>query len=269
MRIFNITFATIALALLASSCNKSESVSSDWGYGSVDFSCTTLSSVGEDSRSEEEESRYIIPESLIPSTEDIIVLISGSYIDPDSSDECSYSYGPLTLGEYSNSLPMMVASSDYNAKFYIGEQGKEGEEATYFSGSTPFEVVARAEMTQSVVISLQNSIIALEATDIFSAYYLNASFTVETSAGNSFSFEIPNEKIVFVEAGTTLSLSGVATKSSGESVTFNKSVIGNTTSQTMSRIKISAESIGGENINITLDDTITEVEATTIELNQQ
>lgn len=269
MRNLKRTFAIIGLLLIVVSCSKDESAftsADEWGTAS--FDCSMLSSVSCTTRSSD---IYYIPEDLIPATGDIVLKITGSYIDSETEQSTSYSYGPLSLSTYNTSQPMMIASDDYNAQFSWGTAGTEGESAPYFSGETDFEVIARGTTTEDVSLVLQNSIITVEFDEMFENYYSDASFTVSTGSGNSFDFSSDTtDAIVFVEASTTLTLSGSATKTrDGSSITFNAAVIGQTTAQTLSRINITADSIGGENINITVDDTITEMEPTQIELNPQ
>ncbi|MFR9620575.1 MAG: DUF4493 domain-containing protein [Rikenellaceae bacterium] len=258
----------VGAVLMMGSCNRSSDLGAvdESMCGTTSFNCSTQSIVVEMTRAE---SSYTIPADKVPSVDDLTVVIGGRYIDSTTQEESTYSYGPLLVSEYNEALPKMVASSDYSASFYYGEAEAEGEDACYFAGSIDFEVVARGATNEEVTVTLQNSIISMTNDEMFSNYYTDAVFTVKSSSGNSFVFSLPSEKIVFVEAGTTLTLSGVANKvSSGESVTFNATEIGQTTARTMSRINVEANSgVGGENISITLDDTITEMEEITVELN--
>lgn len=264
------TFAIISALLTMVSCSKNDnSATSVEEWGTTTFDCSMLCTVGQITRAVDE--LYYIPENLIPSTSDIILEITGSYIDSETSETTQYSYGPLTLSDYADSQPKMIASDDYNAIFYWGTAGTEGETAPCFNGEVDFEVVARGETTEEVFLTLQNSIICVEFDEMFKNYYTDAAFVVSTGSGNSFSFSADStDKIVFVEPSTTLTLSGSATKlRDGSSVTFSATVIGQTIKQTLSRINITADGVGGENLNITLNDTITELEPTIVELNPQ
>ncbi len=262
-------FAVISSLLIVASCSNDQSAATSADeWGTTSFDCSMLSAVNCTTRSEE---LYYIPESLVPSIDDITLKITGSYIDSETTETTSYSYGPLLLSDYNTSQPMMIASDDYHAEFSCGTAGVESETSPCFSGEVDFEVIARGDTTEEVALVLQNSIICVEFDAMFESYYTDASFTVSTGSGNSFDFSATTtDKIVFVEAATTLTLSGSATKArDGSSVTFNAAVIGHTSAQTLSRITITADSIGGENINITVDETITEMEPITIELNPQ
>lgn len=259
----------LCLLLIVASCNRNDSATttqSEWGE--VTFECSILDVVDQTTRSSQ---IYTLPEDLVPSAEELTLEISGSYIDPENQLTTPYSYGPLLLSDYTASKPMMIASDTYNAKFHWGEEGVEGESSPYFSASVDFEVIARGSTTEQLTISLQNSIICMEFDDIFSNYYTDAAFTISTGSGNSFDFSAATiDKIVFVEASTSLTLSGSAVGiRDGMSVSFNAAYIGSTTKQTLSRINITADSIGGENLNITLDDAITIIEPIVIELNPQ
>lgn len=265
MKNFKIIFISVAALLMVVSCNLKESVESSLEWGTVDFDCTTLDWVEQMTRTA---SVYSIPSELIPSADDLLLEITGSYIDPDTASSEEFAWGPQSFSDYRESLPMIYSGESYSARFYSGSAGAEGDTAAYFSGSVDFAVVARDSLTLEVSVGLTNSIICVESDELFDGYYSDATFTVATSSGGSFDFSLPSSRIVFVEAGASLTLSGSATKrSSGESVTFNATQIGSTSSRTMSRITITTGSIGGQNITITLDDTVTEVEQTTIELN--
>ncbi len=261
--------ACIGSLLILASCSKaSDGATSVNEMGTASFECSMLSSVDEVTRAE---NHFEIPQALIPVADDVELTINGTYIDAETEQVTDYSYGPLTLADYHKSQPRMVASADYHATFTHGTKGDEGESAPFFSGAIDFEVIARGKTIEPVTLKLENSIIALEFSDIFESYYTDAEFTVTTASDNSFEFTAQTlDKIVFVEPATTLTLSGFATKlRDGSHVTFNAVEIGSTTAQTLSRINITADAIGGEIINITLDDTITEVEPTEIELNPQ
>lgn len=256
--------AFIGLIILTISCSKDNiEYSENLEYGSVVFSCQTQSSVLESTRSS---AIYTIPDYLIPEVDSLIIEISGSYLSSEQEQE--FSFGPSTIYEYNTEPPIMVASEDYSAQIYFGQEEIEGDSAAYFGASVNFEVVARGSTTEEVKVYLQNSIISIEADEIFSNYYSDAVFTVTTQAENSFEFSLPSQRIVFVNAESILTLSGTATRN-GQTTTFSPAEIGITSPKTMSYIEITASSVGGQSINITLDQTVTEMEPTIIELNPQ
>lgn len=265
---FKTLLTFLSAALLLSSCSQRSDISTaiNRGSGMVSFNCTTHNEVDEITRSSS--GSYTIPNEFVPLEDDLTIAISGSYIDAETKEECDYSYGPMILNDYNALQPEMVAGGNYTAHIFSGDVLVEGEGAAYFSGIVDFEIVAEQETSKEVVVSLQNSIITLEVDSFFTSYYSSASFTIKTSAGNSFEFVVPSQNVIFVEPNTTLTLSGTAQKMSGEIVTFNENIIGVTKAQTISRISITGGNIGGESINITLNDTITEMKSITVELNQ-
>ncbi len=260
---------TIFCALtLAVSCNKEGATpSSKAGMGSVSFTTSVMDNVNEYTRAEEV---FTIPSDLVPESEELIIDITGSYVDPQSGETENYSYGPKTLAEYNVAQPMLYASDDYTATFHYGESGVEGEDGAYYAATTEFEILARGTAEESVTVDLQNSIVRVECDDMFAGYYTDAQFKVTTGTGNSFTFDAPTDKLVFVEAQTTITIEGSATKVNGGSrVTFSPVEIGTTSAKSISRIKVAASSIGASNLTITLDDTLTEMEITSVELNPE
>lgn len=268
MKIYRRILTTLAVALVTTACSLDEidysDSSAELEYGSVSFACTTLTAAIEATRADE---GYTIPDKYVPKTDSLLVLVTGTYVD-DNWLWADYSYGPVTVLEYNTELPFMVADGFYSAQIYYGDAAIEGDSAVYFNASFDFDVVARDTVTMEVSVPLENAIVAVSADEIFTNYYTDAVFTVVTGAENSFEFNVPTDKIVFVEADTELTLSGTATRN-GQRVTFNSTSIGTTAKQTLSSINITASSVGSQTINITLDDTITQIEATTIELNPQ
>lgn len=268
------TLVIVTAALAVVGCNRGDgtaTTSTNEELGQVSFSCSIEGGVAITTKSTKTESLYEIPENLIPSSDDLTLNISGSYTDPDSEEEKSYSYGPLLLSTYSSYTPYMYVGSDYLATFSYGNADDEGESMPYFYGDVTFDIIARGSTTEEVEVSLSNSMIALEVVDdIFMNYYSDASFTVTTGAGNSFEFVVPDDKVIFVQAGTSLTLSGSATRN-GASVIFNSTTLGTTTAaQTLHTIEINVgTSIGGGDINIILDDNVVEMDVTTIEVNPE
>jgi hypothetical protein len=125
---------------------------------------------------------------------------------------------------------------------------------------------------KTITASLTNSVISLECGEWFKKYYSEAQFTVQTEAGNNFSFTHSSspDTPIFVKPGSKLLLKGTAVKAqNGVKVEFPQQQIGVTTARTWHKIRIDASQAGQGSISIRLDDTLTEVPPQEIELNPE
>ena len=135
-----------------------------------------------------------------------------------------------------------------------------------------FTILARKTIQKTITASLTNSVISLECGEWFKKYYSEAQFTVQTEAGNNFSFTHSSspDTPIFVKPGSKLLLKGTAVKAqNGVKVEFPQQQIGVTTARTWHKIRIDASQAGQGSISIRLDDTLTEVPPQEIELNPE
>lgn len=278
----------MAALLLATSCTKSASTSDEpnIGYGrlAIEFSADsaiTMTTTRSDS------DKYYLDAALIPSQEEFVLTIEGSYIDSESGEtkQLSRSYENLEAYNTAESLdgetaPPTLPAGDYT--FTLSDGGDTAEESAMnvcFSGSTSITLYAQDfDATACVTVSMQNAAIALETSEYFDGYFAGgATLKLSTEGGASISYDsydYDEQTILFVAPLTTLYLEGTATKQaptedpeSAPTVTFVKSEIGSTTAGTLSRVVVDAAEAGGGKISIILDDTITEIIYETIELN--
>lgn len=212
-----------------------------------------------------------LPESVVPSTSDFSLLLTGTYVDYDTNETESYYASYPSVAGYNEELPMLQSSDDYHATISYGDADAEGEDCAAFAGSLDFEIVARKASSAEITASLVNSAIRLECSEWFKNYYTDATFTVTTASGSTFTFDIDDDAstLIFVKAGTELMLEGSATKSNGFDVSFQKESIGVTTKRTISTIVIDAGEAGGGSISINFDESTVDVDPIDVELNPE
>lgn len=155
-----------------------------------------------------------------------------------------------------------MPSGDYTATISYGDPQQEGSTAFCYQGALDFTILARKTIQKTITASLTNSVISLECGEWFKKYYSEAQFTVQTEAGNNFSFTHSSspDTPIFVKPGSKLLLKGTAVKAqNGVKVEFPQQQIGVTTARTWHKIRIDASQAGQGSISIRLDDTLTEV----------
>lgn len=236
------------------------------------------------------EGSYILAEELIPTESDFdITIYTRSYDDDgvpvyelvekyDSVEE----YNTAEEDENDSSIltPPYLTAGEYTAtitnKYDISEESATN---ACFAGGVDFTVVARkTDSESSIEATLQNSIIRMEVTDQFNEYFEGgATLTLTTEAGGELTLDFPidegaTEQILFVAPETNLYLSGTAIKQdpgngTQPEVTFVKSNVGVAITATMNTVIVDAEDVGQGSITITLNDSITKINTTSVDLN--
>ncbi len=260
-RIFNL----MAVTILFVGCTKETNLNTQLGEGSISFECQTQLSVSETTKASD--ATYELPESLIPAGDDFALALTGEYLNSETGLMESFSANYESIALYNETLPTLGAGN-YKAVATYGEITEEGAEAACFGGEVEVTVVAD-ELTQATIIAaLLNSAIKVETTEWFDNYYEDAQFTVMTSAMNEFTFEPNDGEMIFVAPSSTLTLSGRATNAqTGAEMTFSAVEIGETTARTLSTILVDASLAGSASLNITFDQTLTEVQLGEVDLN--
>lgn len=265
---------TLGALLLSFACSKQSSNDLSCSYedlkGSMGFVCVIDNATNLDTKSvddniwnnlEQSDGKIALPDEMLPSTNLLSLSIEGEYIIPDEDLGIQVDGGPtekyslsgLTLGEYNADLPYLYGG-DYTLTLTYGEPTDEGYNKPYFYGECDFTIYGRKSDTKSTTVELSNSIIrAIETTEYFDNYYTSAEFTITTSQGNSISLDPGIQTLYFVEAGTTLTLSGSAVKSNGYTVTFSGE-IGKTEANSCYTITVDAENVAGNSISVNFND---------------
>lgn len=268
---------TLLMTIIAISCTKQEAGDSvttfpEDALGSVSFECLIENSTTTDTKStedniwnnlEEEDGKIALPDDILPSVDDFSVSIEGQYIIPDEETGvqepdgtvADYSLTGLTLKEYNDDVPYMYGG-DYAIILEYGSSTDEGYNKPYYYKEYDFEVIARKYDVKSISLELSNSVIReIQTTDMFNNYYTDCSFKITTTSGTEIELETGVKTLFFVEAGTTLTLSGTATKENGYDVSFS-GVIGTTVANTCYTITIDATDVGQGGISVEFNDDI-------------
>lgn len=224
------------LALLGGGCSKEEIPETTDGEGSVEFRTTTCSEVD----SQTTRAQTSLPDNCKPSGNSFKLVVKGK----EGTATAEYLAEYTTLSEYT--APFMP-SGDYTATISYGDPQQEGSTAFCYQGALDFTILARKTIQKTITASLTNSVISLECGEWFKKYYSEAQFTVQTEAGNNFSFTHSSspDTPIFVKPGSKLLLKGTAVKAqNGVKVEFPQQQIGVTTARTWHKIRIDASQAG-------------------------
>lgn len=279
----------VASALVGCSADDKPTMPAD-GKGNVELLCSTSSSIASVVTRAGEE--FALPESLVPTSDELILTLTGTYTfkdkqQDDALTQATYEWehnGTGTVADYAAENPALEAgvydvdlhhySNAYEASVRYGNPDEEGVGKVYFEGVSP-EFYVYPERTEQVNIGVElaNSCYTLSVSEWMMNYYTDVVLTIHT-ADNSFTFEPDAEnhtsELIFVKPGQMLSLSGSATKAqNGVEVTFDKTTIGSEAlaAKTHYAIEVDHSTAGGGRLVISFDDTFTEVEAESAELN--
>lgn len=166
----------------------------------------------------------------------------------------------------------------YTARIAHGDPDAEGADKAFYAGEKTFDLQARRTNTVSVTARIANSQTEIRATKQFLCYFHDAKFTVTTGSGNVFTFTPgvePADEAVFVQAGTTLTVTGTARRQSptggedGPEVEFTVAPLTAAKPRTCHIFTFDAADAGSATVKIVLGDDQTTVEPVTVELNDQ
>ena len=175
-------FFAIALAVVATACHTNEG-DKRVKVGSIAINAATRREVSNTS----EEGRFYLTD--VPAVEDLRVDIVGS--------EYAQSWSSLSAFNAECAEGLTFTSAPYSITLSHGEMGAEGWSKPYFKGSTTVEVPQFGLTAEAnVEVVLQNSIIAIEATDEFKGYFPQHSFKVKNIA-----WETEKGELLFLNAG--------------------------------------------------------------------
>lgn len=281
--------AAAASMLVGCSADDKPAMPAD-GKGNVQLLCSTSASIASVVTRAGEE--FALPESLVPSSDELILTLAGTYTFKDKHNdnaltEATYEWelsGTGTVADYAAENPALEAgvydlenhryANAYEASVTYGTPDVEGAGKAYFVGASPeFYIYPGQTKEVDINVALANSCYTLSVSEWMMNYYTDIVLTIHT-ADNNFTFEPsaenPSTELIFVNPGQMLSLSGSATKAqNGVEVTFGKTTLGSEAlaARTHYTIEIDHSTAGGGSLLIAFDDTFTEVEAETVELN--
>lgn len=185
-----------------------------------------------------------------------------------------------TVAEYNAEAPLLKAGQ-YTAKVSWGDPEAEGVDKPFYSGERTVEVRALETRTETITARIANAQAAVTVTERFLRYFHAARFRLETGAGNLFEFEPETAGAytpVYVEAGTSLTVSGTARQQSqtgvdeGPQVTFSPERIADlkleaTRPRTLHTFEFDAPDAGSATLTIALGEGEYEVVPLDVELN--
>ncbi len=270
----NKRLSVLLLTLLAAcSTDDSQDITMDEGMGRMNLSVEINDEI-EASISTRATESYSIPTELVPESGDLKLSIYKKSGSEETIYELYQEYA--SLDDY-NAPSMPIGH--YTATVESGEGiDVESETNAVFKGSIDFTVTDSEEAGESAIsASLANAIVSIQVTDAFNNYYAGgATLTLSTENGGDITIDFPNasstDKILFVAPETTLYISGTAVKQdpgtgTAPTVTFAKSEVGVATTAMMNNIIVDATETGGASITVTINDTITTVSTTTVDVN--
>lgn len=254
----NYLFALLASAAVAAGgCSKNESPAAPQGSGTIRFAATP--DVTLTTRSEVEAT------SRIPQSDEFSLRITGEGYDREWP----------SLGEYNAELPLLT-SGEYTAEVSYGDPAAEGVDKACYYGTKTFRILPRKNIQEVIEPAIANSQVLVTSTESFRKYFHEASFTVTTSAGNRFTFTPGAEtgdQVVFVEAGTRLTLTGQALLQSqtgtafDRAYTFPEQTLEQTVARTRHTFCFDARDNGSATVTINLYDEYLDERTITVELN--
>lgn len=189
-RLAYICFAT---ALLAGCSNEEQAETLPQGMGRIAVRCGADLTV--DTRA-----------TVLPAGDDFSLSLSGD----------DYAESWATVAEFAAEERLFPAGT-YTATIAWGDPEAEGPDLPYFLGTVTTPVLARRVNTIEIEARIANSQTRIMATEQFLRYFHDAEFTVTTGAGNSFDYTPAagrDAEPVFVQAGTTLTVTGTARQQS-------------------------------------------------------
>ncbi len=248
--------------------------------GSVALSVSVCREVSSSSEARSEESTldiYEIPSELIPVVEELPLTI-------ECDGEVYAEYESVSAYNEANSdgetlSPPMLPEGEYT--FILTSGGDETEESATnacFYGELTVDVVARDyDAEGAVTLSLINSIVRISTTEAFDTYFVGgAQLTLSTEGGATIEYNTldKSDEVLYVASSTALYLEGVGVTQpstedvgSSSSVTFARSLIGETTSGQMSSVVVDSSVTGEASITITIDDEVNYIEYDMFDLN--
>lgn len=243
-------------AVAAGGCAKNETPADGNGYGTLRIDCRPDAMIT---------TRAEIAVTPVPTAEELALTISGT--------EFSKTWESLSAF---NDAGETIPAGSYTAELRYGDPKAEGVGKVCYYGSKAIEIVARQRVEETIPVQIANAQVLVSATESFLNYFHDATFTVTTSAGNRFTFTPGAEtadEAVFVEAGTTLTLTGTAKLQSQTGTAFDRNYafpeqrLDRTVARTRHTFLFDARDNGSATLTINLDDGFLDERTIDVELN--
>ncbi len=208
-------------------------------------------------------------------------ILSRANITAPSTDEFSlritgteYEGRWSTIADFKQSDPLFK-EGDYTAFVTYGNSKAEGANLPCFGGEQSFTVTARQRAKVTINAQITNSQAVVRTTESFRNYFHDATFTLKTGSGNTFTFTPTadnSEEPVFVQAGTSITVTGKAYhqtqtgSDNGKEASFSTSLV-TTKARTCHSFTFDAKDAGSATVTIVLNENEEIKENLDIEIN--
>ena len=237
--------AIAALAFLALSCAKEQNGAKT---GTVMFSVAGNEELTEVTKSK------VSDYTVLPAASQFTISVK-------DGDNASVWSGPVSGWDASTALN----AGNYSVTAVYGEEGVEGFDKPYFTGTASFTVTGGNSTQVSIPVSLGNSLVKISCTESFKNYFTDYSFSLTTGNGTVISFPMSETRAAFVDA-FKFTLAGTLTSQGGKEQTFSKEYI-NLEAKTCYTVSFDVTNVGGVTVTISFNDTVETVSIGDIELN--
>lgn len=232
------------LVLTLSACSDEANKGKTEGIGSVEFSLGFNTEVV-DTRAQ--------ISCTTPSTEEFALSIKGVSHTFEADFE--------SIAEFNQEN--YLHEGTYTATVTAGSLSEEGYDMATFVGTQEFTIEARKKSDVVITASIANTLVKVEVTDNFKAYFPGGyNLELTTEAGNSFDVTAQSEALFIAPASFTVN--GTATKqpnqsgSQGTVVTLPEYKMESPAAKTLYTIKFDVAEAGSATLQITLNDTLVE-----------
>lgn len=238
-----VTVVILSVLVALSSCKKD-----DMSSGRIEFSLDGTFDIVEVTKSQ------VSDYTAIPKAADFTVTVKSSK---------SVVWTGL-LSEYDSNFP--IGTGAYTAEASYGEEGEEGFDKPWLSGSQSFTVNGGQTTTVSIPVKLCNSAVRVDCSDQFKKYFPDYEFTVTTGSNTVISFPKGETRAAFIDA-YKFRIDGSLTSQTGAVKSFSKEYASGIEPATCYTIRFDVANAGGTNISVTFNDTLETVDLGDVELN--
>lgn len=247
MKLYRISVLA-ALSLAALSCSTKVTPGDGGNGGFVNFTVENGGEIVEVTKSN------VSDYTALPEASDFNITVK-------DSDGVSVYDGAVSGWDSSKSLQ----TGDYSVTAACGEEGSEGFDKPYFTGSKNFTVTGGQTTSVTVPVKLGNSIVKISCSENFRNYFTDWSFSIKTGSGTTVDFPKTETRAAFIEA-YRFSISGSFTSQGGKVTRFEKEY-SSIEANTCYTISFDASNIGGLKVSVNFDDTVETIDCGDIELN--
>ena len=148
------------------------------------------------------------------------------------------------------------AIGDYTLEAYYGSLSEEGFDKPYYYGKCDFKVNDGETAKPEVTCVLANTMVSVEYTDAFKAYFSDYTTTIHSNSGGYVHFAANETRVAYVKPGT-ISISMALTKAAtGEVINFVPTSISDAKARTHYTIKcdFNQGGVGDAVLSISFDD---------------